>query len=300
MRRLLIVLLVLIETGRSLTRQQPALVKAAEYLWGQQSEDGGWHSHTYGLLRSGQSLTPFVLEAQVEIPENVYPQPADKLDRAIAFLQRGTQAGTIGMMDPEIPDYPTYATTLAVSALSRMRRFGWQSQIQPMVECLRKQQFTEQNGWRREDPAYRAWGMGGLPRTPPKTGHVDLSMTRHVIEALRAAGVADSDPAFKCARVFIERCQNFDAQRTAETDGGLFFATTEVETNKAGRDGARFRSYGTTTADGILALIALGYQPEDLRLHAAEHWLTTHRHDMAVPGFVGSVYQRWPGGLAFY
>lgn len=300
MRRLSIVVLVLIEAGCSFTRQQPALVKAAEYLWSQQSEDGGWHSHTYGLLRSGQSLTPFVLEALVEIPDNVSPLPAEKVDRAIAFLQRSTRAGAVGMMDPEIPDYPNYATALAVSALSRARRPGWQRQIQPMVEYLHKQQLTEQNGWRREDPAYGAWGMGGLPRTPPNTGHVDLSMTRHVIEALRAAGVADSDPAFECARVFVERCQNFNQHPSIDTDGGFFFSTTEVETNKAGRDGARFRSYGTTTADGILALIALGYQPEDVRLRAAEHWLTTHHSDMAVPGFMGEVYQRWPRGLAFY
>ena len=300
MRRLAIALLVLTEAGCSVTRPQPAVVRAAEYLWSQQSEDGGWHSHTYGLLRSGQSLTPFVLEALAEIPDDVYRRPSGKVDRAIAFLQRNTQSGAIGMMDPEISDYPNYATALAVSALSHMRRPGWQNQIQPMVEYLRKQQFTEQNGWRREDPAYGAWGMGGIPRTPPNTGHVDLSMTRHVVEALRNAGVPTSDQAFACARIFVERCQNFDQERPIDADGGFFFSTTEEETNKAGRDGARFRSYGTTTADGILALIALGYPPADVHLRAAERWLTTHHRDMAVPGFVGEVYQRWPRGLAFY
>jgi len=300
MRRLRIALLVLIEAGCCFTRQQPAVVRAAEYLWGRQSDDGGWHSHTYGLLQSGQSFTPFVLEALVEIPDNFYHAPADKLGRAILFLQHNTQAGAIGMMDPEIPDYPNYATALAVTALSRLRRSGWQSQIQPMVDYLRKQQFTEQNGWRPDDAAYGAWGMGGIPRTPPNTGHVDLSMTRHVIEALAAAGVAASDPAFAGARVFVERCQNFDAHEPAGSDGGFFFSTTEVETNKAGRDGARFRSYGTSTADGILALLALGYQTTNVRVRAAERWLSTHHRDTAVPGFVGEVYQRWPRGLAFY
>ena len=41
---------------------------------------------------------------------------------------------------------------------------GWERQIEPMLRYLRSQQFTEQNGWRREDPAYGAWGMGGVPR----------------------------------------------------------------------------------------------------------------------------------------
>ena len=30
------------------------LQRAAEFLWAQQAEDGGFHSSTYGLLRSGQ------------------------------------------------------------------------------------------------------------------------------------------------------------------------------------------------------------------------------------------------------
>jgi hypothetical protein len=28
--------------------------------------------------------------------------------------------------------------------------------------------------------------------------------------------------------------------------------------------------------------------------------LTSHHHDIDVPGFVGAAYQRWPRGLAFY
>src|SRR5437763_1997766 len=96
---------------------------AAEYLWIQQAEDGGWHSHTYGLLRSGQSLTPFVLDALLEVPENVYPLPRAGVDRAIAFIRTHTQAtGALGTADRDIPDYPNYSTALAVSALCRARR----------------------------------------------------------------------------------------------------------------------------------------------------------------------------------
>src|SRR5579859_1254086 len=47
-----------------------ALIRACRYLWSQQAEDGGWHSRTYGLLRSGQSLTPFVLNALLQVPHN--------------------------------------------------------------------------------------------------------------------------------------------------------------------------------------------------------------------------------------
>jgi len=136
--------------------------------------------------------------------------------------------------------------------------------------------------------------MGGVPRTPPNTGHVDLSMTRHVLEALRAADVPLSDPAFARAQVFVERCQNIGA------DGGFFFSTTEFEINKAGHDGKEFRSYGTPTADGILAFLAMGHPLEDPHVVAAKQWLVSHHYDMSVPGFVGVAYQRWPRGLAFY
>jgi hypothetical protein len=98
----------------------------------------------------------------------------------------------------------------------------------------------------------------------------------------------------------VERCQNFEPTGRAAADGGFFFSTTEADTNKAGQEGDRFRSYGTTTADGILALLATGHPAADPRVIAARQWLTGHHRDMAVPGFAGEAYQRWPKGLAFY
>ena len=83
------------------------LARAAEYLWNQQAEDGGWHSHTYGLLRSGQALTPFVLDALLQIPAEIYPWPQSKLDRGLDFIRNhARQDGALGMADPGIPDYP--------------------------------------------------------------------------------------------------------------------------------------------------------------------------------------------------
>jgi hypothetical protein len=298
--RYVIALLLLAQLGCQRTERRP-LARAAEYLWSQQADDGGWHSHTYGLLRSGQSLTPFVLEALLEIPEDVHPVPQAKVDRALAFIRNNTQPdGALGMADPGIPDYPNYSTALAVSALCRARRPGWETKVRSMVAYLRTQQFTEQNGWHSADPAYGAWGMGGGRRTPPDTGHVDLSMTRYVLEALRAAGVPATDRIFEQALVFVSRCQNFDPDRPQDTDGGFFFSTTEFDTNKAGHDGKRFRSYGTTTADGIIAMLAAGRPSDDARISAAQRWLVAHHRNIEVPGFTGATYQRWPRGLSFY
>jgi hypothetical protein len=294
-------LTVLLALAGCTTPQQPVLRHAASWLWSRQEADGGWHSHTYGLLRSGQALTPFVLDALLQVPEEVYPLPRNQVDRALAFIRDRTQPnGALGLADGDVPDYPNYATALAVSAICHAHRDGWQAQVATMVGYLRLQQFTEQNGWHPQEAVYGAWGMGGGRRTPPAPGHVDLSMTRYVLDALRAAGVPDADPSFAEARIFVERCQNFDPKNPGVADGGFFFSTTEADTNKAGQEGDHFRSYGTTTADGILALLATGHAPADARVIAARQWLAGHHRDMAVPGFMGEAYQRWPKGLAFY
>src|SRR5207248_5769874 len=130
MRRRRFLTVLLSQAGCIRTRRR-ALARAAAYLWGRQAGDGGWHSHTYGLLRSGQSLTPFVLEALLRIPSDIYPLPGAPVERAIAFIRSNTRPdGALGMADSGISDYPNYATALAVSALCRA---GRQDRIQPMV-----------------------------------------------------------------------------------------------------------------------------------------------------------------------
>src|SRR5713226_1001968 len=138
-------LAILLSAGCSHPLEQPALARAATYLWSQQAGDGGWHSHTYGLLRSGQALTPFVLEALLQVPEGAYPMPRGGVDRAIAFIRKNTRSdGALGVADEIVPGYPNYATALAVSALNR-RLAGWETQLGSMAAYLRSQQFTEQN-----------------------------------------------------------------------------------------------------------------------------------------------------------
>jgi hypothetical protein len=263
---------------------QTGLKKAAQFLWAQQADDGGWHSHTYGLLRSGQSLTPFVLDALLDLGER-----AAGVDRAIDFIRRDICAdGSLGLMDSAAPDYPNYATGLGVRALVRAKAAGWEK----MVACLRAQQFCEENGWHRDDPSYGAWGMGGERRRPPETGHVDLAMTRYVLEGLAAAGVRPPDPALARAQVYLERCQN--------PDGGFFFSTVNADTNKAGEDAGVYFSYGTTTADGILALRAAGVDNEDPRIARARKWLRDRHQPNRVPGFEEGPRYLWSEGLRFY
>ena len=104
-----------------------AISKAAQYLWSKQGADGGWHSETYGLLKSGQSLTPFVLLALLELPD----PPKDAVDRAFKFIRAHTNAqGEVGRSDPSLEDYPNYATALASRCF---RKAGQHDELQRLV-----------------------------------------------------------------------------------------------------------------------------------------------------------------------
>jgi prenyltransferase beta subunit len=281
-------------TGCSQRSGNESLEKAAQYLWAQQSEDGGFHSTTYGLLRSGQSLTPFVLLALLNVPEGASASPRGAVERALNFIKAKTNAdGALGLMDDSAADYPNYATALAVSAIIKSGISGYEKVIEPMVAQLRAQQFTEDSGWSPQEAPYGGWGMGGEIRRPPEAGHVDLSMTRHVLEALRLSRVTSSDAAIIRALTYLERSQN--------PDGGFYFSPVNPEINKAGKsDDDRFTSYGTATADGILALRAVGIPETDSRIAKAIKWLERHHRPDRAPGFNKAENETWGSGLRFY
>ncbi len=242
------------------------------WLLDRQAPDGGWHSRTYGLLRSGQSLTGFVLAS---LGKRAVGEAASR--RGLNFLSAHTgEEGAVGMANPMLPDYPNYASALAVQVNRSPRT----------VNYLLSRQFCEADGWREADPAFGAWGMGGDRRTPPDAGHVDLSMTRHVLEALSSSGIQPDSPVMQRARVFLARCQN--------EDGGFRFSTVVLDANKAGES----TSYGTATADGVISLLAAG--ADQARVQAAKAWLLRHHRPDAAPGFSGEAYGRWPQGLRFY
>jgi hypothetical protein len=266
------------------------LARAAGWLWAQQGEDGGFHSTTYGLLASGQSLTPFALNALLDVPESITPRPAGGVDRAVEFILRHTNDdGILGLSDDAATDYPNYATAMAVRALLRADHHG---EVEQMTAALRRQQFSEDHGWKEPDAPYGGWGMGGAIRRPPQAGHVDLSMTRTVLEALATAGVGPADPVMARARVYIERSRN--------ADGGFFFSTVNPQTNKAGGADGNFASYGTATADGLLALRAAGVPETDERVLGAIRWLEDHHTRDRAPGLDEGPYEGWDQGLRFY
>ncbi len=270
-----------------------AIARACQFLWTRQKEDGGWHGEVVGLLKSGQSLTALVLFTLLQVPRAVATPSSRGANKAAGFVTRNMRKGGLGFADEWTADYPNYATSLAARALHKLSRHG--EAVREMRGYLLGQQFQESLGWKPEDPAFGGWGMGGAPRQAPHAGHMDLSMTRWVLEALADLppdSTGDNKLAFARARRFLARCQN--------DDGGFYFSPVKLGANKGGRDGEEFKSYGSTTADGILSLLATGLTPDSKDVQRARDWLVAHHRQDQVPGIPKDSPTNWHQGLRFY
>src|SRR5262245_13794246 len=89
-------LLAALAAGCSRPSPDGPVERATRYLWTQQGSDGGFHSSTYGLLRSGQSLTPLILGALLKAPDTRSAH-SPSVDRALEFIKKNTDPqGALG------------------------------------------------------------------------------------------------------------------------------------------------------------------------------------------------------------
>jgi hypothetical protein len=110
--------------------------------------------------------------------------------------------------------------------------------------------------------------------------------------------------------LFVQRCQNFNSagstQETKFDDGGFFFIHDDAIRNKAGEAGTeaggrlRYRSYGSTTADGLRSLIYCGLPKGHARVQAALDWLVANHSADKHPGDYPSDREHLRQSLYFY
>jgi hypothetical protein len=259
---------------RELTRKiNKSLEAAAQYLIQRQSPDGAWRSETYGFLKDGASLTPHVAVLLGQLPPRF--EAIGAVENAKKFLRATSRENLV------YPVYTAAATTLMFPSELEIRL--------PWIDYLRQHQLTESLNWQLSDAEYGGWSYAPNPPRRPadikNRGPWDwsnLSATAAALEALRAAGLTDADPAISPALLFAERCQNLPPEGYQGDekfdDGGFFFSPAEPIRNKAGiagndQYGQRFNSYGSATVDGIIILTDCGLPPDHPRLAAARNWL---------------------------
>ena len=311
---------------------ESVLQSAARYLWSQQADDGGWHSATHGILSGGEAWTPFTAYYLFQVPGSVLPRPEGRMEAAQSFIRAHVNAdGVIGLSDPAVMEYPNYATSYALRVMSRWGEASDSSLVRAMVRYLQRQQFVEYRGIDSDHLAYGAWGFGETGIPPGQIGHIDLSHTRRVLEALRsiarvgAAGPQNATAARGEISEGLARAQYYlrilqkhpdetrPAPRAKENDpapsfdGGFYASTTALGTNKGGlvqhpdpSAPAYFRTYATTTCDGVLALLAAGVPATDHRVVSARDWLLRHDSLETVPGILPGRPGDWDQVLFFY
>ncbi len=273
---------------------EAALGRGAEWLWARQRKNGAFPSSTYGLLRDGQSLTPFSLVALLQVQPDVLEFPIDQARSALSkMIGMLTPQGALGFFSSAAPDYPCYATAMMLTCLGILKPREWAEASAKPVNWLRGQQFRAAAGWKGH-PAQGGWGLGtATPRTPPDAGHVDLSMTRAVLEGLRSVGIRSDDPALIEARDFVARCQT--------EDGSFVYSPVELGLNKAGTDASGLaRGYGSATTDGLLSLLALGSQSTEPARDSARSWLLRHHRVDENPGLDGGPMEVFADAMRGY
>lgn len=264
------------------------LSRGARWLASRQGGDGSWVSDVYGAFKDGFSLTPF---ATVALLESGLEREAAR--RGAAWLASKTSDGRV-VAGRIAPSYPAYTAALATRALSHADAGQPVAARDAWLAELKQRQLTEALGWELMDAHYGGWGYSTvIPKKPaPGTDVQDaflesnLSTTAFAIDALAAAGVPVSDPAFLSASLYVRHQQNFrETDPAPEDDGGFFFIADDEVRNKAGRTDStgarvRFHSYGTMTADGLRSLLRCGSPADSPRASVARRWLR-ERYDAA-------------------
>ncbi len=278
-------------SGTPTPKAPDTLARGVAFLSGRQSPDGAWRSAHYGFFRGGDALTPLVLMALRSSPE----------DEAAARGERWLDALTDRLATREAPwlelRYPLFSASYAARFYSSRGDSPRAAVWGGIIESL---QLTAALGWPAEDPRHGAWGDASTPPQRPPGAELpdmlnpNLSATIYAVQGLAAAGRPERA---KLAAPFLARCQNFGTGEKEFDDGGFFFAVEDPVRNKAGVAGRdksgreRYRSYGSATCDGVLAMLALGSAPDDARVAAGLRWLKERTQRFAHAG-------QWPADRA--
>lgn len=264
--------------------------KAINWLLTQQGEDGGWHSQTHGILRGGAAYTPYIMDA-LQASKTIDLQDKCFSNGYSFLLQQIDNEGAIGQKGAYVLEYPVYATSFLLKIWAK-QSITFDTLLQPHFEnYLLSQQFTEERGIDTDHLAYGAWGFGEQNLPLGEVGHVDLSHTRRVLEALQQVSFESTHSCWSKAKVFLERLQN--------NDGGFCSSTYTLGSNKADDQTHERVAYATATADGLLALMSL---PDNdiTRINAAAKWLLNNEDWDQVSGITPERPGNWEKVLFFY
>lgn len=238
---------------------RPVIAKAVAYLKAHQDEDGAFSKKlggpgvaalvTAALIRHGYEDDPVVT-------------------KALKFLE-GSVRPDGGVYEKLLANYTTSVALIGFKEANRNGRYD--TVIKNAADFLKTLQNNVAN-----TPEFGGVGYDGQSRP-------DLSNTQFFVEALKAAGVPNDDPAMKRAMVFLGRCQNLSgehndqdwAKKVAEDDKGGFVYNPKGRKNMTTPAGG-LRSEGGMTYAGLKSFLYAGVNKNDPRVQAAIKWIARH------------------------
>lgn len=243
-------------------------VKATAWLQMRQEPNGGWSTDRSPGI-TGVVTTGLLQGARLS--------PSDPMvAKSIAYIEGliDPQAGHIAGKDARL-GLQNYVTSVNVMALAAGGRDSHRKVISDATLFLRKLQWDEGEGKRRDDDFYGGAGYDSKSRP-------DLSNTQYFLDALREAGIPSTDPAYQRALVFVSRCQNLKGEHNdrpwAEkiNDGSFIYSAAAGGSTKSfdqPQQNGALPGYGSMTYAGIKSMIYCGVKKDDPRIQGALNWL---------------------------
>lgn len=270
----------MLSTARAEEKQASADIKALRekginFLKNTQAADGSWTNATQpgitGLVLCG------LLDAGVKPSD---PVVAKGLKHLEGYRQKD------GGIYYEKSGHKSYETCIALMAFAKANVEGQYDELIKKADAYaRELQWDEEDKIDATDVKYGGAGYGRTGDRP------DLSNTAFLIDALKAAGAKENDPALQKALVFVSRSQNLETEHNTTklvakvNDGGFYYTPALGGQSQAGNtDNGGLRSYASMTYAGLKSMIHAGLTEKDPRVKAAFEWAQKNYSMTENPG----------------
>lgn len=317
-RRVAVVMMMVVVTGAAPVwavdqahrdKARDLAAKAEAYLISKQdAASGGWSTPEAGTRKPHlPGITALVLSGMLmDKPAAAGDGRKTAINQGVKYLLNHVQPDG-GIYDGMLP---SYNTSLAVSALSKVDLPQAREAVENATQFLKSLQWSEKSDPKvggseaprvvdRDHPFYGGVGYG-------KHGRPDGSNLNIFMQAMQDAGVSPGDEAVKRAVTFLQRLQMLDEVNDMpyadkSKQGGFVYATVENAQSVDGRAGqsmagtmeetlddgtkvSRLRAYGSMTYAGFKSYLYAELPRDDVRVTAAMDWIRRNYTVSENPG----------------
>ena len=239
--------------------------RGADYLERHQEADGHFSK---GLLDPKPAYTALVVDSLARSPEQYREKDHPFLKKAAeAIVAKQLPNGSICTPIFNLDTYSTAQSILALTALDN-------PEYKPVVE--KAKQYLLDVQYKDDEDNNTNFGAAGYS----KGGKTSGDTTANWVEALKAAGVKEGDPAFKNAEKFLSRIQNSESNdrqkingSQTSNDGGFNYLPGESKV-EAEKNGVRILiSYGLMSYAGLKSFMYMSIPKTDPRVASAYKWV---------------------------